>query len=112
MAVSSEDNPPALPGADVEHRHIFKYHLELFGILDNTVEFPDSITIKDEDHALQLHNCLKEDGLDGELTLWYWSSRDGSSDSNCHSKCVDQGCTLNVIEAINSFVGGGYSNTP
>ena len=98
MAISPEDNPPALPSVDDEHQHMLRHQLQLFGILDNTMELPNSSIVMDQDHATQLHDWLKEDGSDGEFRLLYRSSRDGVSDTSFHSKCDDQGCTLIVIE--------------
>ena len=46
------------------------------------------------------------------FSLLYRSSSDGSTVSNFHSKCDNQGCTLTLIEATNGFVLGGYCNTP
>mmetsp|Transcript_2677 Transcript_2677/g.4141 ORF Transcript_2677/g.4141 Transcript_2677/m.4141 type:complete len:596 (+) Transcript_2677:98-1885(+) len=114
MTISSEDNPPNPPSVDDDHTHILRYQLELFGLLDEApaVELPDNNIIKDEGHATQLHDWLKEDGSDGEFGLLYRSSRDGTSGADFHSKCDDQGCTLTVIETTDGFVLGGYSNNP
>mmetsp|Transcript_14090 Transcript_14090/g.25676 ORF Transcript_14090/g.25676 Transcript_14090/m.25676 type:complete len:619 (+) Transcript_14090:91-1947(+) len=114
MTISPEDNPPALPSVDDEHKHILKHQLELFGLLSKVpvAEFPDSNIIKDEGHATQLHDWLNEDGSGGKFSLLYRSSRDGPSDAHFHSKCDNQGCTLTVIETTDGLVLGGYSNTP
>jgi len=109
MTISSEDNPPESPSVDDEHKHILRHQLELFGIM---TKFSDSNIIKDEGHATQLHDWLKEDGSIGEFSLLYRSSRDGTSGADFHSKCDKKGCTLTVIETTDGFVLGGYSNTP
>mmetsp|Transcript_34276 Transcript_34276/g.60254 ORF Transcript_34276/g.60254 Transcript_34276/m.60254 type:complete len:599 (-) Transcript_34276:206-2002(-) len=114
MTISSEDNPPVLPRVDDEHKHILQHQLELFGLLDEApaVELPESNIIKDEGHATQLHDWLKEDESDGDLSLLYRGSRDSVSGEDFHSTCDNQGCTLTVIETTCGFVFGGYSNTP
>mmetsp|Transcript_2675 Transcript_2675/g.4134 ORF Transcript_2675/g.4134 Transcript_2675/m.4134 type:complete len:599 (+) Transcript_2675:98-1894(+) len=114
MTISSEDNPPNPPSVDDDHTHILRYQLELFGLLDEApaVELPDNNIIKDEGHATQLHDWLKEDESDGDLSLLYRGSRDSVSGEDFHSTCDNQGCTLTVIETTCGFVFGGYSNTP
>merc|ERR1712194_613803 len=80
MAISSEENPPALSIADDENKQTLRHQLELFGLLDETkAELPESNIVKDVDDATQLHKWLEEDDCDVELRLLYRSSRDGSA---------------------------------
>ena len=64
---------------------------------------PGSNITKDEGHANQLHNWLKEDGSDGEFGLVYRSSRDSLSGVCFYSKCDNQGRTLTIIETTSVF---------
>jgi len=81
-------------------------------MVETKVEPLESNIIKNEGHANQLHNWLKEDGSDGRLRLLYRGSQDGLSNQTFHSKCDNKGCTLSVIEKSDGYVFGGYSNTP
>eukprot|EP00579_Thalassiosira_antarctica_P009335 CAMPEP_0201910044 /NCGR_PEP_ID=MMETSP0903-20130614/1566_1 /ASSEMBLY_ACC=CAM_ASM_000552 /TAXON_ID=420261 /ORGANISM="Thalassiosira antarctica, Strain CCMP982" /LENGTH=597 /DNA_ID=CAMNT_0048444633 /DNA_START=61 /DNA_END=1854 /DNA_ORIENTATION=- len=101
MSISSEDNPPDLPSVGEEHRHVLGHQLELFGLCN----------IVRKDHFTVLHDWLKEDGSDGELSLLYRRSRDGLTAEEFHSKCDDKGCTITAIETTEGHVIGGYSNT-
>ncbi|KAL7552051.1 hypothetical protein ACHAWF_015682 [Thalassiosira exigua] len=111
LAISSEEDPPSPPVMGDEEEHIFRSHLELFGLYASTTKIPNSNIIKVKAIDL-LHKWLREDGSDRELHLLYRSSRDGLSPVSFHSKCDNQGCTLTVIETTDGFVLGGYSNTP
>jgi hypothetical protein len=110
MTISSKDSPPSPPSVDIEHKHILKHQLELFG-LGPELSFPDSTIIKDVGDYVMLHEWLKEDGQDGEFSLLYRGTRYGQTNEEFHSKCDDKGCTLAVIETACGKVIGGYSNT-
>ncbi|KAL3772219.1 LOW QUALITY PROTEIN: hypothetical protein ACHAW5_009366 [Stephanodiscus triporus] len=114
VMISSEVSPPNPPSAEDEYTCILQHQLELFGLLDKKVptigiESTDSNIIKDDAHWKILHDWLKEDGSDGDLSLLYQGSRDGLSSSAFHSKCDNKGCTLTVIETTCGKVIGGYS---
>ncbi|KAL3770127.1 hypothetical protein ACHAW5_009668 [Stephanodiscus triporus] len=103
LLILSDDNPPDPPSVEDEHAHILQRHVELFRLLDKVptmgVDVPDSNIIKyDTAHWKILHEWLKEDGLDGELTLLYQGSRNGLSKSTFHSKCDNMGFTLTIIK--------------
>ncbi len=116
LTISSEDDPRDPPSVDDENRCILKHQLRLFGILDGIQtlgEMPDSNIVTDAGHANLLHEWLRADGSDGELRLLYRSSRDdGASGSDFHANRDDRGCTITLIETVDGFVFGGYSNTP
>ena len=114
LTISSEDDPPAFPCVDDEHKHILQHQLELFGLMDqmSAVKVLDSSIINDDEtRATQLHDWLKEDESHGELRLLYRSSRDGRDDSIFHTKCDNMGSTLTIIETTDGLVIGGYTNT-
>ena len=69
LTISSEDNPPAFPCVDDEHKHILQHQLELFGLMDQmpTVQSMESRIVKDSTKATLLHYWLKGYGSDGEL---------------------------------------------
>ena len=75
-------------------------------------DFPDNIIIKNEGHTTQLHDWIKEDGLDARFNLFYRSSRDGKSAEHFHSRYDNNGSTIYIIKTTDGFVLGGYSNNP
>ena len=115
VLISSEDSPLNPPSVEDKHAHILQRQLELFGLLDKVptmgVDFPDSNIIKDDAGRIIIHDLLKEDGSDGDLTLLYQGSHNGLSKQAFHSKCDNKGCTLTIIETTCGKVIGGYSNT-
>jgi hypothetical protein len=114
MTISSEDSPPSPPSVDDEHKYLLRCQLECFGfeLIEPDVEMPESIIIKNKSHCKILHDWLKEDDSDGDLTLLYRRSIHGSEGQHFHSKCDDKGCTLTIIETTCGAIFGGYSNTP
>jgi hypothetical protein len=110
MSISSKNSPPSPPSVDNEHKIILKHQLELFGLRPEC-SLLDSNIIKDVEDCVMLHEWLKEDGQDGELSLLFRGTRDGLTNEEFHSKCDNKGCTLTVIETTFGKVFGGYSNT-
>jgi hypothetical protein len=104
MMISSKKSPPNPPSFDEEVKHIIQHELELFGIVPKMM-MPDSNIIKDEGHCRILHDWLKEDDSDGELSLLDRGSRDGLSNEAFHLKCGDKGCTLTIIETTDGHSG-------
>ena len=64
MAISSEDDPPALPSADDDHKYSLHHQLNLFGIWDKMVVSQDSNILKDEETVTLLHGWLEENDSD------------------------------------------------
>ena len=59
LTISSEDNPPAFPCVDDEHKHILQLHLELFGLMgQKSMVFPDSNIVKDDEYSLSSRRSL------------------------------------------------------
>ncbi len=110
MMISSGDSPPSPPIVDVEHKDLLQHYLELFGFKVNWFE---SNIVQDDrkGHCIMLHDWLKEDDSDGELSLLYRASRDGLSSQAFHSNCDGKGCTITIIKTTNGIIMGGYSNT-
>ena len=108
LLISSEDNIPDLPRVDDEHNHIMENQIELFKLVRG---LPDSRIIKERTHIDQLHDWLKEDGSDGELSLLYRGSRDGVDGKDFHYKCDLKGPNLTIIETTSGIIMGGYTNT-
>jgi len=109
LLISSEDNLPSLPTVDDEHKDIMQHQLELFGLRRGRGEF-DSKIVKDNRLIDQLHDWLKEDDSDGELSLLYRGSRDGFTSKDFHNKCDNKGPTLTIIETFTGKIMGGFSN--
>jgi len=107
LLISSEDNLPKMPSVDDEHNDIMKHQIELFKLLRG---LPLSKIIKELTHIDQLHDWLKEDDSDGELSLLYRGSRDGMHGKDFHSMCDHKGSTLTIIETTCGIIIGGYSN--
>ena len=109
LAISSEDDAPALPSVDDELQHILAHQMNIFGL--NEKSPTDSSLLNGSSDAETLHNWLKEDGSDGKLELLYSSSRDGVGNHKFHSKCDNKGPTVVIIKSVEGGVIGGYTNT-
>ena len=107
ILISSEESRPCLPIVDDEYEEILQHQLELFGL-----PLATSKILKDPIHFVTLHDWLKEENSDGELSLLYRGSRDGITNSVFHKQCDNKGCTLTIIETRCGLIVGGYSNTP
>jgi len=108
LSISSEDNLPKLPSVDDDYNDAMKHQIELFNLFRG---LPLSDIVKDKRHIDQLHDWLKEDGSDGELSLLYRGSRDGIDGKDFHSKCNRRGSTLTIIQTTSGIIIGGYANT-
>jgi len=107
LLISSEENLPKLPCVDEEHEHIMEHQIELFGLHRGV---PGS-EIVNKRHKDRIHEWLKEDVSDGELTLLYRRTRDGMDGKDFHSKCDNKGPTFTIIETTSGIIMGGYTNT-
>ncbi|KAL7519076.1 hypothetical protein ACHAWX_004918 [Stephanocyclus meneghinianus] len=113
VTISTEENPAAPPHVDAEYQNILTCQLELFGLWDLLpLVLPDSKIIQNAGHAKLLRNWLSEDIYNGYLTLLYRSSRDGRCDATFHQKCDKKGATITVIETIEGYIIGGYTDLP
>ncbi len=110
LAISSEDNPPALPIVNEEIQHVLIHQFDLLGLTKNVfnIELPESNIIKRQYYPAILHDWLRKDGCDGDFKLLYRSSRDGSK--HFHSKCDKKGPSLVVIKTAEGLILGGYSS--
>lgn len=118
MMISSEDDPsePPVPPAD-EDRQVLAQYLELFLLRVPPPQMPDSNIITQYSQVKLLHKWLEEaegeeeKGEDVELSLIYHSSKENLSNENFHRACDGQGRTLLVIETIEGYIVGGYTNS-
>jgi len=105
----SLENPPKSSLPNDEYMNILDHQIELFGMKPEI----ESKIITTDQHCTKLHDWLSEQNDDGDFHLLYRSSRDGSSNSDFHSKCDNQGKTLTIIKTTGrGYIFGGYSNTP
>ncbi|KAL7482624.1 hypothetical protein ACHAW6_008290 [Cyclotella cf. meneghiniana] len=113
VTISTEENPAAPPHVDAEYQNILMHQLELFGLWD-LLHFvlPDSKIIQNAGHSKLLRDWLSKDIYNGYLILLYRSSRDGRCDATFHQKCDKKGATITVIETIEGYIIGGYTDLP
>ncbi len=107
--ISSEEDCPEYPSVDEEHEDILKHHVRLFSGHMSMIQ-SNIITTAEETDII--HDWLIEDKSDGELHLLYDSTTEGFSPKTFHERCDNKGPTLILIETVEGWVMGGYSNSP
>ena len=106
--IAPPDCQPDPPQVDAENQPFLDSLLVSFGLGDDFIN--DTVVLTEPKHASALFKFLREDGMNGTLSLLYRGTRDGMTALNFHQKCDNQGPTITVAKTSQGYIFGGYAD--